>query len=577
MELRDYQVKCKNSILTAIKDGTRRVLIVLATGTGKTVIFSSIVPLVKANSKKTLILAHREELLTQAKEKIELTDPSLKVEIEQAEKTSEPDADVVVASVPTLGRAGSERIKKFNPEHFGLIVIDEAHHSVASTYMNILKYFGCVEEDGSRPVGKKHPVVLGVTATPSRKDNVGLENIFDELVFKYDIKDGIDNGWLADIRAYTIFTHENMDVSVRAGDFAVGELSEAVNTPQRNNLVVQTYKRLSEGEKALCFAVDIEHAQMLTQTFLDDGIQAECVTGETSKEDREQILKDFQHGDLEVVVNCMVLTEGYDNPNIKNILFARPTTSQSLYIQMAGRGTRLAEGKDHVKFIDFVDNMAKHDIVSSSSLIGQSKPIKADGHAIMALKSKFDDVLASDPLLDISTIDIDNIDDYITEVDIFAMAQLPAIVQNTSKNAWHKYLDGFKMSLGTNEDDGSSEYIEIREAAIGYQIEHYTVQKVEPSFRTGWRKNIRTSVYVTTAHDSVSAIEKADVYIFQNMNHKRNLINQDAKWRKDPPSEKQVKLLVKFGYKQEDVEQLTKGEASNLLSQAFARSSKSRL
>ena len=571
-QLRDYQTECLQKIYSKIKEWVRLQVIVMATGLWKTVVFAQLPNTVKQSGKKTLVLAHREELLTQARDKILAESPNLRVEIEQGENVAEPDADVIIASVPTLGRTNSNRIKKFNPDHFGLIIIDEVHHAIADSYQNVLTYFGANKEEW---LAEKYPVVLGFTATPNRKDNQGLDKLFDELVFKYDIRDWIENGYLARIKAYTINTNENLDgVTIRVWDFAVEELSNAVNTVERNTLIVESYKKICDGEKALVFAVDVAHSEALAEAFAQAGYKAHSITGGTDTDVRKQILSDFDKGDVQVVVNCMVLTEGYDNPSIKAVLFARPTQSASLYIQMAGRGTRLWPDKTEVKYLDFVDNLSKHNIISASTLIGLGQPIKVKGEDLMNLQEKYEELLGNQPNADISNIDPEDLDARIQEVDIFKMAQLSAIVQENSSYAWtQQFLWGFRISLG--KDEKGSLGAEIRENTIGqFDVTFFNVVQETPSYRNGFKKSVTKKLNTFSAKDKIEALKKADAYIRQNYSDKIGLVNQNAEWRKWGASEKQIAILKKAGYA--NAEQLSKGEACNLIGKYFSEKSAKR-
>ena len=563
--------KVENNLCTCIKIEKEDWLFITEgyTITHNTVIFAQMPKEVKRSNKKVLVLAHREELLSQARDKILSVSPELSVSIEQGSNVSEEDADVIIASVPTLGRANSNRIKKFDPSHFGLIIIDEVHHAIADSYQNILEYFGANKDRGVRP---GHPVVIWFTATPNRKDNQGLDKLFDELVFKYDIRDGIENWYLARIKAFTINTGENLDsVSVRVWDFAIEELSDAVNTPERNKLVVDSYKRICDGEKALVFAVDVAHSEALAAAFSESGYKSHSVTWSTDTDIRKQILKDFDSWDVQVVVNCMVLTEGYDNPNIRAVLFARPTTSASLYIQMAGRGTRLGPDKKEVKYLDFVDNLSKHSIISASNLIWLGKPIKVKWEDLMNLQEKYEELLANHPQADISNIDPEDLDARIKEVDIFQMAQLSAIVKENSKYAWTQFLDGFRLSLGTDEVGNLG--CDIREDTLGqYNIMFYNTIKETPNYMNGFKKSSIRKLHSFSAKDQIEALQKADEYIATNYSTKVNLVNQSAWRRAEWATEKQVALLKKFGYPQAD--KLSKGEAANLLSKVFAEKKK---
>ena len=185
MELRDYQQKCITNIMRNVSKGIHYQYVVMATGLGKTCIFAN---LPQKFSKKTLILAHREELLQQAKDKLLMFNPGLKIEIEQANKYASIDSNVVIGSVQTLGRKNSERLQRFDPQDFDLIIIDEVHHAVADSYKRILEYFGCLKKKQTNP---NNISVVGFTATPGRLDNKGMEELFDKVSFKMNILDGI--------------------------------------------------------------------------------------------------------------------------------------------------------------------------------------------------------------------------------------------------------------------------------------------------------------------------------------------------------------------------------------------------
>lgn len=564
-ELRPYQKECVNMILSRLQKGVRLQVAVLATWLGKTLILSQFPPILKKKGKKTLILAHREELLQQAKEKVLAIDPTLSVQIEQGENVADPASDVIIASVQTLGRENSERIKRINPESVGLIIIDESHHCTWQTYQNILSYFWANKQTGLKP---NHPVVLWFTATPNRRDNVWLDQIFDELVYKYDIKDWIENGYLANIKAYTILTNESIDnVSSRNWDFAIEELSNAINNEHRNSLIVKSYEKICKWETAVVFAVDVKHSEDLAEAFRKKGRHAESITGNTESTERKRILQEFASWVIDIVVNVGVLTEGYDNPRIKAVLLARPTKSAWLFVQQVGRGTRLVEWKTFVKLLDFVDNFWKNNIITSSTLIGLDKPIKADGHMIMGLKEKYETLLSNDPCANISDIDIDDLDQRIQEVDIFKISQLPQVIKNCSSYAWTPFLEGFKLSLGKSQT-GDLITCEIRENTIGqYEATFYSILNEKVSAKTWYRKQT-IKIHSLVTKDKITCIEQADLYIYANYKDRVSLVSQDATWRQWWATEKQVSILKRFGYPNAD--KLTKWEACNLLNKVFA-------
>ncbi|KAJ2157693.1 DEAD DEAH box helicase [Coemansia sp. RSA 552] len=297
----------------------------------------------------TGLLAHREELLVQAARQIQKASPDLHVEIDQGTRKANPAADVVVASVPTLGRKHSGRLTQHDPQRFKCIVIDEAHHAAAETYQRIVAYF---QTDQAHRV-----VVWGCSATLRRHDGLGLTGVFDQIVYQKHFIEMIREGWLTGLRIVTVRTNTNLD-SVRsyAGEFSTALLSRTVNNPVRNLAVVQAYQSLAVGRKSvLVFAVDVNHAQTLRKLFVHYGVPAEVVLGITPTAERVRILSEFREGKVPVVINCGILTEGTDIPNIDCVMMARPTRSAGLFQQMLGRGMRLSPGKEDCLVVDFVD------------------------------------------------------------------------------------------------------------------------------------------------------------------------------------------------------------------------------
>ncbi|KAJ1837625.1 DEAD DEAH box helicase, partial [Coemansia sp. RSA 2708] len=344
--------ECIDSCLASLHAGVRRQAVSLPVGSGKTVVFSNLIqriPPPTPAATKTLVLAHREELLAQAARQIQQASQSqLVVEIDQGARVANPAADVIVASVPTLGRESGERLARYQPERFKCIVIDEAHHAAAETYRRILDHFAGV-------------FVWGCSATLHRHDGLGLNRVFDKIVYQKRFIDMIREGWLATLRVTTVRTATRLDaVRSYAGEFSPASLSATVNCAERNMAVVQAHRTLAAGRAStLVFAVDVAHAQALTLAFNHYGTHAEYILGTTSTADRERILGEFRAGRLPVVVNCGILTEGTDIPNIDCVIMARPTRSPVLFQQMLGRGMRLHPGKQDCLVVDFVDSFKR--------------------------------------------------------------------------------------------------------------------------------------------------------------------------------------------------------------------------
>jgi ATP-dependent helicase IRC3 len=243
LKLRDYQRECLKAVYENYRTGIRRQVVSLPTGSGKTVIFSELPRYLKMK-KKMLVLAHRSELLEQARDKIRQANPDLRVEIEQAGRVAGPESQVVVASVPTLGRENSKRLRRLDSEDFYIIVVDEAHHSTAKTYVRVLKHFGVFEKTGRK-------LLVGFTATPKRGDGKGLDAVFQEIVFSRTLPEMIDAGYLSPVAGYRVETDVDLSrVKVRMGDFVASQLSAAVNIEQRNELVVKVYSSFTERHHA---------------------------------------------------------------------------------------------------------------------------------------------------------------------------------------------------------------------------------------------------------------------------------------------------------------------------------------
>src|SRR5581483_2135454 len=319
--------------------GVTRQLIVLPTGTGKTVVFANL-PNHHGLRGRIMVLVHTEELVNQAVDKIRKWNPSYNVDIEKAEQWTSTNANVIVASVATLGREGSERLKRFKPEEFDAIICDEAHHSTADSYIRIFNHFGLLADNNKK-------LLVGVTATPNRGDGVGLNLVYDEIVYQMSILDAIKQGWLSDLRGIRITTDTSLDsVKTRAGDFETGDLGRTVNTPARNRLIVEGWQKYAQDRQTVVFCVDVQHAKDLADEFMRAGIPSQAVWGDDPS--REEKLKAHKAKTLRVLCNCNVLTEGYDDWQLACIVTARPTKSPLMFAQQIGRGTRIPEGIDNL-------------------------------------------------------------------------------------------------------------------------------------------------------------------------------------------------------------------------------------
>lgn len=359
LRLRPYQEVAIDHVMASWAHA-RRQLLVLPTGTGKTVVFARIAEHLRPLGR-TLVLAHREELLAQAREKI-ADWTSLTTALEQGDARASDllgrGADVVVASVQTLARAA--RLQRFDPHAFALVVVDEAHHAPADTYQRIVNYFDAR--------------LLGVTATPDRLDKKALGVTFDHVPFVYELRDAIEDGWLVPIRQKLAKIHELDLGAVRtvAGDFNEGDLESAMIRQGVSARIARATTECAGDRKTLIFATTIGHAEVLAEAFehftAPDRIL--ILSGRDSKEDRREGLRRFAEGEVQFLINCMLFTEGFDLPAIACVAMARPTKSRALYSQMIGRGTRLLAGKPDVLVIDFVGNAGRHTLINALDILG---------------------------------------------------------------------------------------------------------------------------------------------------------------------------------------------------------------
>lgn len=359
MALRPYQLNAVKAVHKEWNSGNKNTLVVMPTGTGKTIVFSQIVKDQVAKGEKVLILAHREELLKQAADKLKASS-GMESALEKAANTSIGSGlDVVVGSVQTLRQ--KSRLEKFSKDYFGTIIIDEAHHSAADSYKNILEYFNQAK-------------VLGVTATPDRADMKSLSDVFDSLAFEYKLPEAINDGYLCKIRTKTIPLKVDISkVHTLAGDFNPNELGQALDLYLE--AIADSIVKECKGRKTVIFTPLVRISQRLNELLKDRGVNTVEVNG--SSKDREEILKDFESGKYDAMTNAMLLTEGWDCPSVDCIICLRPTKSRSLYAQIVGRGTRLCKGKDNLLILDYLWLSGKHSLCHPSDIFCEDAEVAA--------------------------------------------------------------------------------------------------------------------------------------------------------------------------------------------------------
>lgn len=360
MELRPYQTAALEAVRGAYREKHRAVLVVMPTGTGKTVLFAEIARLAKG---PVLVLAHRQELVQQARDKIAAwCDDVVAVEMGAQRDFTRPDGTrpkITVASVQSLSR----RLRTIPSDAFRIVVVDEAHHATATSYRTILDHF--------------HAHLLGVTATPDRSDRVPLGEVFSKVAFDYDMQRAISDGWLCPIRSFLVQTRADFSgVRKVAGELATGEVEKVLVRDLHLIEIAKPIFRERGSRPAIVFAASVAHARALARVLNDlaeDPSYAAALDGSMPLERRAPVLQRFRRGQIRVLVNCSLFTEGFDVPEIALVAIARPILSRSFYAQMVGRGTRIAPGKRDVLVLDFVPGNCRHTLAHAIDIFSDER------------------------------------------------------------------------------------------------------------------------------------------------------------------------------------------------------------
>lgn len=544
MDLRPYQRECLATIRDRYAAGTRRQLVCLPTGTGKTVVFARF-PAYFRMRKRLLILAHREELLEQARDKVLRADPTLSVGIEQGARAASPGDQVVIASVPTLGRKGNERLLGLDPSTFSIVVVDEAHHAVAESYRRVLTHFGVFEPSSQK-------LLVGFTATPKRGGGEGLDQVFEDIVYARALPEMIAAGYLTPLAGHRVETDVSLaDVKIRHGDFVTKQLSAVVNTAPRNELVVTVHRRLLAGRPTLCFCVDVDHAQRLAEAFVAAGVRAAPVSGDMGSEARAETLARFRRGELEVLTNCMVLTEGYDEPSVAGIILARPTRSTLLYTQMIGRGTRLHPGKSEVTVVDVVDATREHTLATLPTLFGLPPRFDLEGTTTTRAAEALAWAEEHRPWVRVDqAVSVSDLRARCRRVDLLDL-ETPRDVAEATRLAWMaRGEDAYSLFLGPEST------VLVTKNILG---------RWEVTHRLRGEEH-----HVALERSRDRALAKAEVFVEHALPDVLPLVNRFAQWRAEPATEKQLAVLAarKLTLPREG---LTKGQASRLLGILISR------
>lgn len=608
--LREYQQAANRSVPQHFfEKGQNRILWKLPTGTGKTVCFAQLpnepdlktwLDTFSARGAFMLVIAHREELLNQAREKIQAANPGLMVSIEQGELVANRYSNVIVASIQTLSAMKYRRLKRLLQYHtFRLVVVDEAHHAAAASYRTVLALLGFLPmadateaqnieaatfDDvdvmtkalaGWDLVAQKDRLLLGVTATPNRSDAIGLSCVFQSIAYSYALKQAIEDGWLVPIQPWVIETTASLEaVRTSHGDFNQKDLADAVNNPARNALSVSAWQEHAAGLSTIAFTVDVAHAHALAEMFRAKGIPAEAISGETPKDDRRNILRRYTAGTVEVICNCMVLIEGTDLPRTECILHAKPTKSATLFEQMTGRGLRIHPGKSRCVVIDMVDVAKKHSLQAAPVLYGLPPGLVANGKDLRQVADDFEAFREKYPNFDLDAallnghFTLEQLGAKATTFDVWTVPTLGELAAVVSMNWIKTAVDTFRLQYPWSD---GVEALSVQPDVLGHFDVALTLRTPQPHPEGGApRYQTRQRTIAAQVDNVVEALRIAEQFIEQERRSVMKLKDREAPWRMRPASQKQIayleKLRVPFNRKT-----ITMGGASDLLDLANSR------
>lgn len=488
MKLRPYQEEARDNLVTALlDDGHNRVVAVGPTGCGKTVIAgATLKTLMDRGVRRPLFLVHTDELVTQSAGTLRAMIPGASIGIVKGTQNN-TRADITIGSRQTL-----QNEKRRNAlTGIGALFIDECHHASAQSYVDIMTHYGSFIATPT----------CGLTATLMRADDKHLGDVWSKVVFRRDILWMIREGYLCDVKGYTVDVDDLDMPSARGGDYSNAPLGQAIIDSSAGEQVVKAWREHAEDRPTVLFAPTVDAAQMFTDVFSNSGITAECVTGETDSVERRAIYKRVERGTTKILCNCMVLTEGFDLPPLSCCIIARPTQSQGLYIQMVGRVLRTFPGKADAIVLDVAGISTQHSLCGLSVLTTSSKRKTVEpGESIAEASARWEaecdgywddtDQPAPGPLV-------------LTEVDLFAR----------SRAAWQQARGGHWF-VST-----SARVWFLREQTDGL----YAVWCTSNPYRLKPAKEVATDLTIDLAMDHAEGLA---------MDEDSSVAGKDASWRK---------------------------------------------
>lgn len=519
--LRRYQNAAIEAVEQAAARGVQRPLVVLPTGTGKTIAFAD---LIDRRGGRALVLAHRDELISQAADKIGQVAPGLGIGIVRA-ADNDVNAQVVVGSVQTL--CLPHRLDQLTPD-FTTVVVDEAHHATARIYRDVLNGVGSFTDGG--------PLTVGFTATAGRGDGIGLGHVWDDIVFQRGILQMIAEGYLVDVRALSISSDVDLgNVRVRGGDYSDSDLGSAIEDSEAIPAAALAYAKYAGDRRGVAFTPTVATSQALAAELNSRGIVAEHLDGSIPRTQRKAILGRLHTGETQVVTNCMVLTEGFDEPAVSCVLMLRPTKSTGLFTQMVGRALRPhpPSGKTDALVLDLAGASAAG-LATLADLAGLPPGSVEDGKSLTEAVEEIEDENA-------------------------AIERKRAVVRSMKA----EIVDLFRRS--------NLRWLQLGDAHIlpaGKNISVYLIPVGDPADDRWQVWEHRKGQHPTRTYDGLSGSLAFGVGEEVARSGGGVLSRADARWRDQAPTEAQLRALRNA---RADTSQVrTKGEASDLMAVTFA-------
>lgn len=545
MALRPYQREGLKAVLRDYRAGVRRLLMVMATAAGKTMVVSRIPELIKMpKGEQLLFIVNRDDLVEQAAETYRVCNPNLRVGIERGDDHSDPGLDdVIIGSIQSMSRKDGvdTRMLKFNPERITVGIIDETHFALSAQFIWLLRYLRMLK--GENPDDAK--LLLGITATPDRTDGRGLEAIYDKITFEVGAQELMQTGpivngdmysYLARPKGYRVQTDYDMSmVRVRGGNFVDQDLGVVFDKPEYNQLILDKYEELGEGFPGAMFATSVKHAHAFAEMSNARGIPCAAIDGSTTRKQRDWTYAAYAAGDIKLLSSMDVLTYGFDMPPATVALMARPVKSSLLYRQMVGRFFRrfpsveqMMSGGDFpwVKpysiIVDFCGLLGHHSMVTIPSLFGLPSNFDFKGKDAIETKEEIQLTLKKFPMIKMTATSLQEFRSQVDSVDVMQPPTVRPDVQKFSKFAWLEIFEGI-LQLGTKEF-----ILEVKQNTLGL----YEIYESRGGIRNaiGSAENLKTALLIGDAR------VPADQHALQKTR---------ARWRADPPSEKQCMSIFR--------------------------------